>query len=273
MLSSRNYSMYSLLNDKEWLYQKYIVEKLSTVEISKIVGCKASNSVRQCLIRHNIPVRGYSEAQVVNRDETDFILDNSVITGCMLGDATMPIHSKTSGFSNPSFRKKNKYKDHVECVAKILLPDTWGNRVKPTLAKLNGKVFQLYMFDTLSRKTLLPYYKKWYPNGIKVVPDDIVIDEIALLHWFLDDGYSYKRNRGYYEIVTGLETQGFILEDVNRLCKITKDNFDLGFKPTPYKSRTTGAIQWRMRLPQKQSKHFFEVVGPSPVESLSYKWK
>ena len=52
---------HKLCLDKEWLYQKYIVEKLSTVKIAKIIGCQ-QETVSKWLKRHEIPIRSGSEA-------------------------------------------------------------------------------------------------------------------------------------------------------------------------------------------------------------------
>src|SRR5687767_8241544 len=43
--------IYPLLNNKEWLEQKYLLEKLSLNKIVELVGAKDSNSVRQALLR------------------------------------------------------------------------------------------------------------------------------------------------------------------------------------------------------------------------------
>src|SRR4051812_15045126 len=48
---------YDLLNDKDWLYQKYVIEKISTEEIARLAGAKTANSARQALIRFGIELR------------------------------------------------------------------------------------------------------------------------------------------------------------------------------------------------------------------------
>ena len=55
-------SKYPQLNDREWLYQKYWIEELSSEEIAKIIGC-ASSAVLRALRRLNIPRRTNSEAK------------------------------------------------------------------------------------------------------------------------------------------------------------------------------------------------------------------
>ena len=103
---------YDLLNNKEWLYKKYVKEKLSTKDIKKLCGAKTSNSVRQALIRNNIKVRNVSEGLTCNRINDGFILNVPVIEGSLLGDARLGIYNRKSDISNPYFSKKNIGKDH-----------------------------------------------------------------------------------------------------------------------------------------------------------------
>ena len=55
-------SIFWQLNDREWLYQKYWIEELSSTEIAKIVGC-ASSAVLRALRRLGIPRRTLSETK------------------------------------------------------------------------------------------------------------------------------------------------------------------------------------------------------------------
>jgi len=49
------------LQDKKWLYQQYIIEQKSSVDISKLINVKAS-SVLGALKRNNIKTRSFSSA-------------------------------------------------------------------------------------------------------------------------------------------------------------------------------------------------------------------
>jgi hypothetical protein len=54
---------------------------------------------------------------------------------------------------------------------------------------------------------------RWYPEGSKLIPDDVRLDPLALAHWFAGDG-SLNSSGGlcFY-------TNGFIKEEVERLCE------------------------------------------------------
>lgn len=49
-------SIYPQLNNREWLYWKYFVERLTLPEIAKIIGC-GKNTVDYHISRHNLPKR------------------------------------------------------------------------------------------------------------------------------------------------------------------------------------------------------------------------
>jgi len=59
--SSYNSLIYKWL-DKEWLYEKYIKERLSTPEIAKLYKISCS-TIREYLIKYNIPIRSVGEAR------------------------------------------------------------------------------------------------------------------------------------------------------------------------------------------------------------------
>lgn len=56
---------YHELLNKEWLYQKYIIDKMSTPAIANIVGCHSS-TVGEALKRYNIPIRDTTEYNKIN---------------------------------------------------------------------------------------------------------------------------------------------------------------------------------------------------------------
>lgn len=64
----------TLYQDREWLYEKYVTEKLSTVEIARIYRENENrwcdpNTISRWLKKHDIPMRSLAEAQQ-NRHST-----------------------------------------------------------------------------------------------------------------------------------------------------------------------------------------------------------
>jgi hypothetical protein len=271
-------SKYKLLQDKDWLKEQYVEGKLGLAAIADLVGATNNNSVRQALKYFGIPIRGISDGLTLGRMEDGFVLDGSVLTGCLLGDGYFQAYNRWSNNSYPKFCKKNKFLDHIRYVAGLLSIDE--RRIRPEQRILNGKVFTYYRLCTFVHKSLSPIYREWYPldKGFKkAIPKNVEINKVVLLHWFLDDGSSQYRKRKYLhgwtqrkkQIKIVFSSQSFTREDQEMLCSKVNDRFGLGMKTTTCNTGTG----WVITIPQSRAQHFFDIIGPPPVSSLAYKWK
>jgi hypothetical protein len=260
---------YIELSDKEWLIQKYVIEKLSTTTIANELGTAAS-VVRSSLKKHEIKLRNLSESQRLNED--NFIVNESVINGSLLGDGQIRCYNKHSKISCPVFKKKNKHYDHVEYVAKLLFDNK--NRIFEVQNKYNKKYLTYFEIRSYANEKLIPFFKKWYPienDYIKLVPKDIVLDDICLLHWFLDDGYSlYIKGAKKRNVFVVFCSESFSEDDQQMLCDQMKNKFNLNAKLLSVKGRGTG---YRIKIPTTDVNLFFDLIGKCPVSSMSYKWK
>lgn len=276
-------SKYELLNDKAWLEQKHSFEKVSLGVLTKLAGAKQSNSVVQALKKFNIAVIPHEECLIflptvrpLSVDEA-LKINEDVISGCLLGDAWLDSSDITSDNSNPSFNKRNKFYDHVELINNLLFD---GSReLKEEWHHLKGKEFRYYKISSLADIRLMPLYRKWYPawnNYEKVVPQDIRINEVVLLHWFLDDGSTSYRKRKYKfdwtqrkkQVKLTFCSECFTKENQQMLCDKVNDKFPLALRVKAANSGTG----WRIGVPQSKVNLFLEIIGP-PMTSLAYKWK
>lgn len=279
--STKRYrSKYLALNDPLWLEYQYIFLKKSILDIAKMIGVKTSNSVCQALRAHNIKVRTISEGLTLNREDDGLILNDiskQVIEGSLLGDGFLGIWNNKSKASEAYFAKRNKNKEHIEYVSRLLFNIPFKKRITQDISNyiykgLKKKVC-CYGIRTLSRKEITGFYTKWYPesNGYKkVIPLDLQLTKISLLHWFLDDGCSYLRKRGFNnQVVIIFSSESFSKEDQERMCDQMANKFGINAKVFKCKWGTG----WRIRLPQAQTKKFFDLIGPCPVRCFDYKWK
>lgn len=267
----KNKSTYELLNDRNWLVEKYINQKLSTSDISKLIGCATDTVVRNMKIL-NIPIRSLSDRRRVKRDDF-FKLNIPVLNGSLLGDSF--ITKPHSVGWNSCFRKKNVNYDHLLYFASKMVTDRAKDRISgpfdaPTNLTQNGN--QFYMFSTYKHPELTELRAKWYPFGAKIIPRDIVLTEESLLHWFLDDGFSYVVNyKGKLGIKPHIRvcfcTNSFSKEDLIWVCDMIYKKFKLKFH---LGKKGKGYI---LILKESQSNKFFDLIGPCPIESLKYKWK
>ncbi|MHA1468937.1 MAG: hypothetical protein ACTSSP_00095, partial [Candidatus Asgardarchaeia archaeon] len=276
---------YELLNDKEWLEQKYVEEKCSTRNITKLCGAKTPNSARQSLLRHNINVRNISEGLTCNREEDGFIFNIPVIEGSLLGDAGLGVYNRKSNISNPRFYKKNIGKDHIEYVYKQIFNKN-RMKIKKEISFPSKKwgfkkeFYTAYSIRSLSHKELKPLYRKWYPewnNYKKVIPEDIDISPVSLLNWFMDDGTSYQRrkNSSTKQVVIILCSECFTKDNQQMIVEKIDKEYGKICKVFPYSYKYKGEYykRHRIRVYQSQSSLFYDIIGSCPVPSMEYKWK
>jgi hypothetical protein len=278
-------SSYSLLNNSILLNKLYSYDKLSTISIAEKCGAKSSNSVRQFLIKHHIVIRNCREAQIHSREEDGFILNKAVIDGGLLGDASLGIHSIDSAISMPYYVRKNKHREHISWVARQLIKNSPESYICDEFNTLNGKRFKYYNLRTQSHDCLKEYIRRWYPecnvydptrSYMKIIPDDIDISPLSLLHAFLDDGTTYRRRKDSLkkQVYAQLCLQGFPKDNLEMFCEKYKREYgnDINIKTRPC---YTG-YGYLLEISQGSYQKFMDVIGPCPEplkEVFDYKWK
>lgn len=109
---------------------------------------------------------------------------------------------------------------------------------------------------------------KWYPEGKKVIPKDIILSPISLKYLFYGDGNCSKYSNDSWQV--GLATNSFTKEDCIFLKELLLTKYNLNFtlsKASPRKE------QYTLRLQRKEEvKDFFRIIG-QPIDCFSYKWK
>ena len=271
-------SKYSQLNDPDWLIQQYSIDGLSSEKIKQIVGCPSCASVTQALRRHSIPIRTKSEGHRVNRKDDGFVLHKDVVEGCLLGDGFMRSDNPMSNDSFPFFAKRNIHYDHVQYVGKILFGDEVDNRITLRHGK-DSHASGIFELKSLSHPSLIELYRTWYPPSNdykKIVPESIEVTPSLLLHWFLDDGYSYYYTRLQRYRYTRLEfaCMSFTVQELDMLCAKIKDVFGLTmFIREHRRNGKLAGTGCEVHVKQSDIPLFFEIIGPPPVPSLAYKWK
>lgn len=180
--------------------------------------------------------------------------ERNILDGLLFGDG----YIGANNFSG-RYQQACKYKEFLEHVTTILALD-WG----PLYL---DKKWNCYFLKSRFNPALLEFRKRWYPNGKKIVPKDLVLSKEAVLYWFLGDGSIRFGNRSkfpnskHYE--TKLATDGFSRDDnlflIERLA-------DLGIK-----SSLLGRNQ--IRIFTESNEKFFKLIGDCPINCYKYKWR
>jgi len=152
-----------------------------------------------------------------------------------------------------------------------------GIKTRSAFDKRTGKTYYNCSFRTQCAEVFVPFRNKWYPNGEKIVPQDLVLSPLTCAIWFCDDGSIIHHGKNKKLLRLALYTDGFTKNDVEFLAGLLNDKLQSDLKITRKNS---------MKDPNKgyyiySSKHgdavkFIEYIQadmPNGMERKSEKWK
>jgi len=117
-----------------------------------------------------------------------------------------------------------------------------------------------------SYETLIELRRKWYPEGKKVVPEDLsFLNDMAVAKWYMDDGSLAHNDRQNDRAC--FSTNGFSEQDVQRLCK--KLNEMYGVNAVCYDSKG-----WNIRInagKNNEIESFWRRIAPFVIPCMQYK--
>lgn len=178
---------------------------------------------------------------------------DSFLNGLLLSDCGIYRAKETHA---AYYRQVCKYKEYLEYIYNILKEYIPFSDTPFSYRETHG-TWQLTSrnHDILTKKREL-----WYPNGKKIVPSSLVLDELSLCHWYIGDGCMASKNGCH----AGLEfaAHSFSLEDRVFLAKQVQD---LGFSSTAWKSGVN-------IIHKKSIVEFLQYLGSCPVSCYEYKW-
>jgi len=103
---------------------------------------------------------------------------------------------------------------------------------------------------------------RWYPNGKKIIPKNLVLNPVVLAHWYMGDG-SVSVPKGRLQV--RLHTNGFMDSDVTFLIKMMHKQFGLQGFITHWRGQPIITFQ------HKNASKFISLVKPFLVPSFIYK--
>lgn len=198
------------------LEKLYIAEKMSCKEIATLFQTQGidinpwtvSRRVKELGI-----VRNMSDSILVKDFHRPYIKMSEVeleaLDGFLLGDGSIQQRSSRSGrlALTVQYEEFGKYLlSHFKRYNPV-----WRQRYIKSKRYL--KTLSQWSGETKSNRYFLDQRKRWYPQGKKIVPENIRLTPLSLLLWYLGDG-SYNVRDNYIF----LSTQGFAAENVEFLC-------------------------------------------------------
>lgn len=184
-------------------------------EAAIILGC-CVDTLRKNMKIHGVDAerRGRTYKLVRSLPKQLSSSQQDILLGCMLGDGHI---DKRGRFKIEQSVENERYVDHLFAqlspfstalkTQKARRPDSDG-RIDD--AHWDGTFIYKRRFQTFKCNVFYELRSVWYPNGVKIVPKSILLNENVLLHWFCQDGSNVS---GFIR----LHTNGFTVDDVEFL--------------------------------------------------------
>jgi len=180
------------------------------------------------------------------------------LNGELLGDGCLNGLKYNNKITSARFTYGSKYKKYIYWLRNELddIGIIQSGKIGEYIGQCNNKKF---LYSSKSYVELSEVYKKWYPNGKKIVPKDIKLTPTTVRQWFIGDG-SYNLSRFRLEFATC----AFTKDDINILID-RFSNLDLKC----YENNNRVFINAESYL------DFFDYIGGCPEEIIDiygYKW-
>ena len=174
----------------------------------------------------------------------------ALIVGCLLGDGAMRCKTHALLEINHSVDQRAyvewKYRQLRNLVA------------TPPKVRRSGWQRRACRFTTRSLPSLTPFYRRFYADGCKQIPEDLELSPLSLAVWLMDDGA--KSYRAVY-----FNTQKFDRTSQERLIELLQRQYSIHARPNRDKS------YWRLRITVGSVGRLAQVVQPYLLPMFGYK--
>lgn len=185
----------------------------------------------------------------------------AILVGSLLGDGTLRTGRRAVN-ANLKIEHGLNQKEYVLWKYQILKPWVFTEPKVSYRYRISGERYaKSWWFRTIRHPILTEFYKRFYVNGRKIIPADIIHDlnSLVLAIWIMDDG-SFNRNK------IDISTYAFNLSEINLLQRVLKSRF--GLETKYYQDRKKGH---RMYLDTKETQKLISIIKPHIIPTLAYK--
>lgn len=187
----------------------------------------------------------------------------SILIGSLLGDGTLRRGENATNVNfkvehglaqkNYVFFKYRFFKEFVGTPPKLSFRhDSFGSRYPKS-----------WWFRTFRCSTLNPYFRLFYEDGKKVIPEKVesLVEPLGLAIWAMDDGSSNNKRTAFY-----FNTHSFKIEDQLKLCGVLKKKFSLNARIHK------DGDKHRVYIPVEDTRVLFDIVAPYLLPEFFYKF-
>lgn len=256
--------------NKNWVEQKYLVEKLSSAQIANLENVHPT-TIKRWMKKHQISARSTIEGRLVRFGIVE--LQNVVLTeeeeqilyGSLFGDGCISMLNKYNANGYYVETHSLDQEQYLRWKAKKL--KRFVRDVKPYryFRKDDNKECEAIRLDTHWLPVFTELYSKFYPDGTKRVTLENLnkLQALGLAVWHMDDGF-YDQN--YSKSITFF-TEGFTAQDNELIQQYFLSQWSLKFLKTPSK----GGCNISLRLNSREARKFIEIIEDFVPKCMWYK--
>ena len=189
-----------------------------------------------------------------------------VVIGSILGDGCLKPPSKRENASSLWVSQHSSKLSYLEWLHEKLGQGFAMNPIKPK------KGYQQHYFTTKPEKKLGRLFRKFYPQGKKLIPEDVGVllkNPLSVAVWYMDDGTLDRRYKYHQNAL--IATYGFSFDGCERLSEALYRNFGLEVSVTKCKMRDK--IYPRLYVKSKSMGDFVSLIKPHIHPIFEYKIK
>lgn len=192
-----------------------------------------------------------------------------LIDGLMLGDGTLAASRLSAALS---IEQTDSHNDWLLSINTELVGfgfrTAWNTRPSRGKIAADGRAFAAkpsVILRTPFYRDLLAERLRWYPDGVKRVPDDVIVSRRSVSLWFMGDGSTGKNRCGINTV--SFSTHAFPEEDVLRLARLLELNLHVsGWRVSHWRGMPILALSKRI-----EAGRFLDIMRPLVADSFIYK--
>jgi hypothetical protein len=192
--------------------------------------------------------------------------DDNVFQGLMLSDAHIRKFKTNTGKSSVEIKQKADRKAFLESIQKHFKKIGLESKITPEY--IANKKYPQHLLFTPTTVEIGNERKRWYPNGIKIVPRDLKLNGEILAWWAMGDGGSDRGGANENSVKVRLYTNSFTFEDVRFLME---QLLDLGIESIIQIKKEIYPIIIIEKA--NEVKKFMDLIKPYMLPCFQYKVK
>lgn len=237
---------------KDLLIKLYQDEGRTLEEIAEQIGCSPTQ-INRYLRSYGIPLRERGSRPLKVKLLPECI---EFLSGELLGDGYLHPLKKSASYQHAS-----KYREYIEWISQTLA--SWGIEQSGQIQQINAQWSIVYRYSSRHYRALKDLRDRFYPNGRKIVPEDIELTPLTVRQWYIGDGCFAKPRKGHGRGNIIFATCSFDQRSIDILLAKMRD---LGFRVSHWKASNS------IGLSPYSIADFFNYIGPCPISCYQYKW-